>query len=128
MTVPLDPISTAELRNPNVNKKRKEFAIHYWCADNPNATLKLSSQNTINASQGIIGLTNANHHGVAKGVGIQLLHSNGNPVDLNQKISLGKIDSTSWRKFNMAAQYIHTSGSIIPGTTNATLTYELEYN
>lgn len=126
MAVPLDRVNTAELRNLKVSKK-KEFVIDYKCTGNPNVKLKLSSQNTINASQGIIGLTNASHHGVAKGVGIQLLR-NGKPAALNQEISLGKIDGDGWQIVKMAAQYIHTGDTIIPGTANATLTYELKYN
>lgn len=83
-----------------------------------------SSAGYADANTGKLNLTGSNS---AKGIAIQLLDKDRNPIKLNSQISLQNDVPAGDYLFNWTARYIRTGDKITLGTANSTATVNIQY-
>lgn len=86
---------------------------------NPNSAI-------VDASRSVVALDAGS---TAKGVGVQLLNSAGNPVALKTKLQFAQYDKQGGN-FNIPLQaaYYQTANQIVPGTANTSVAFVMGYN
>ena len=94
------------------------------CLQGTNIKVTVTSTSTADAATGKINPSGANS---AKGVAIQLLDKNNNPIKLNTSIQLATGASAGDYIFGWKARYIKTTNEITPGPANASATVNILY-
>ncbi len=110
---------------------KKPFSLHTTCA-NSEPNLMIQYNGTADSS-GFPGTLALSGNSTATGVGIQVLHKNGTPIQLGQfetpEVISNGVDAYG-NKFSMdfSAQYLQTQPTIRPGSVSATATFTLQFN
>ncbi len=94
------------------------------CLQGTNIKVTITSTSTADAATGKINPSGANS---AKGVAIQLLDKNNNPIKLNTSIQLATRAGAGDYIFGWKARYIKTANEITPGPANASATVNILY-
>ncbi len=101
-----------------------DIPVTLGCMQGTNIKVNVTSSSIADAATGKINPTGANS---AKGVAIQLLDKNSNPIKLNTSIPLATGVAAGDYIFGWKAQYIKIANEITPGPANATATINILY-
>lgn len=119
--VKLDPATTGNFTGIGSTAKAKNFNITLNC--NAGTSVKLTLDGKRAGPAGVLGLSSGGTQ--ATGMGIQLVRGT-TPVALGTKLDFGKMGNGTVQ-LPLIARYYQT-GAIVPGTTNTTATFTVEYN
>ncbi|WP_342136524.1 fimbrial protein [Providencia rettgeri] len=112
---------------PSIGSASDEIDIPITLTCQAGANVKAtvtSSAGYADANTGKLNLVGANS---AKGIAIQLLDRNDNPIKLNSKISLQDNVPQGDYFFDWTARYIRTGETLTPGTANSNATVNIQY-
>lgn len=121
INVKLDPATTDNFSGAGSTAKPKNFNITLNC--NSGTSIKLTLEGKRAGPTGVLGLNTGKDQ--ASGIGIQLLKGT-TPVALGTKLNFGTSGSGT-TQLPLTARYYQTA-AIVPGTTNTSATFTVEYN
>ncbi|MDM3869663.1 fimbrial protein, partial [Proteus faecis] len=114
-----------QFKNIGDVSKNVDIPITLSCAAGTNIKATVtSSAGYIDVNTGKLKLSGANS---AKGIGIQLLDKNNNPIKLNTKNSLQNQVASGDYIFGWKARYIKTGSTITPGSANSIAVVNILY-
>ncbi|AMP05328.1 fimbrial protein [Collimonas pratensis] len=129
--VTLNSLATNKFTGIGDSQGEKPFNLKVTCpAEPPNLKIQFDG---IEDSSKIAGTLALSNDSTASGVGIQLLHGEGQPVQL------GKFESPTYKTqpkgqkkytitMDFSARYIQTKPYVKPGNANSTASFTLQYN
>ncbi|WP_275076170.1 fimbrial protein [Providencia rettgeri] len=95
---------------------------------NPDTNINVTVKSTNGSSSPTAGWLNlATEENSAKGIAVQLLDNNNNPITLDKKFNQANSVSEGDYIFNWKARYIKTADKITPGSANASATVNIRY-
>jgi len=129
-TIPLEPVSPAELPSVNSFAKQKNFYLRFNnCAAGQvfiTYQIQSTSGSSANGAQGLLGQA-----GSAGGVTVQVLYLNNQsqytPVSLGTSYTATKVSGWSWGDYYFAVRYYRT-GSLSPGNVAAQMKMTIQYS
>nr|ELR5070278.1 type 1 fimbrial protein [Providencia rettgeri] len=115
-----------QFKNTGDTSEMIDIPISLKC--NPETNINVTVKSTNGSSSPTGGWLNlASDGNSAKGIAIQLLDNNNNPITLDKKFTQATNVSEGDYIFNWKARYIKTADKITPGSANASATVNIRY-
>ncbi|WP_272666057.1 fimbrial protein [Providencia sp. PROV174] len=115
-----------QFKNTGDTSEMIDIPISLKC--NPETNINVTVKSTNGSSSPTAGWLNlASDGNSAKGIAIQLLDNNNNPITLDKKFTQATNVSEGDYIFNWKARYIKTTDKITPGSANASATVNIRY-